>query len=447
VAGAVAGVVLVALVVVSLALLRAGDVGWGAVLAFAALALAAELLGEEVYGSTTVSLSAVPVVAAAAAGEPVAAVVAALVAGVTTTARARSRRPEQYAFNAAALVCSAGVAVLPFALLPDGPLPLLVAAGLVGGLAYFAVDSGLVAGVVALDTGRRPADVFRTELSWSLPHFAAYGVLAAVLGYAWLETGLWGVVVFLVPPLLARVGQQQYLRQTRDSVRRLQALNEDLAAAKARADEAAAELADRHRATAAALAGAIDARDTTTGGHVERVAALGQALLEDVVPALAADPAMSFGFLLHDVGKIGVPDAVLQKPGPLDPAERAVMDRHPEIGHRIVSEAGFPPVVAELVLTHHERWDGLGYPRGLAGEQIPVQARLFAVADALDAMTSDRPYRAGMPLVDALEELDRHAGTQFDPAAVDALRRLDPARVRALLRLDERARHRVISLV
>ena len=442
---AVAGALLGAVLVLAVVLLVAPPASLLALVVFAGLAVAAELLGEEVYGSTTVSLSAVPVLAALAAGEPVAAVVAAGAAGLATTAAARSRRAEQYAFNTAALVVAAGVAAVPFALLPWASLPALVVAGPASGLGYFAVDNGLVALVVGLDQRRTPAEVFRTDLSWSLPHFAAYGVLAAALGYAWTTAGPWGLVAFLVPPLLVRVGQQQYLRQTRDSVVRLQSLAEDLAAAKAVADAAAAELADRHRSTAAALAGAIDARDSTTGGHVERVAALGQALLEEVDPALAADPQLAFGFLLHDVGKIGVPDAVLQKQGPLDEAERAVMDRHPDIGFRIVSEAGFSPVVAELVLTHHERWDGLGYPRGLVGEQIPVQARLFSVADALDAMTSDRPYRHGLSLTAALDELDRHAGTQFDPAAVDALRRLDPDLLRHLLRLEQR--RTVISLV
>jgi HD-GYP domain-containing protein (c-di-GMP phosphodiesterase class II) len=109
------------------------------------------------------------------------------------------------------------------------------------------------------------------------------------------------------------------------------------------------------------------------------------------------------------------------------------MDTHPAVGHRIGEQAGFSPVVAELVLTHHERWDGTGYPRGLAGEEIPLAARLFAVVDALDAMTSDRPYRRGLPPDQAFAELARHAGGQFDPAAVAGLTGMGLERVRELL--------------
>jgi ribonuclease P protein subunit RPR2 len=158
-----------------------------------------------------------------------------------------------------------------------------------------------------------------------------------------------------------------------------------------------------------------------------------------VDPELAADPQVAFGFLLHDVGKIGVPDAVLLKPGALTQEERRIMNRHPEFGAALLLDAGFAPVAREIALTHHERWDGAGYPRGLAGSEIPLCSRLFAVCDALDAMTSDRPYRKGMPLDAAFEELRRSAGGQFDPLAVEALLTLPPERIAALLRLDPTA--------
>jgi ribonuclease P protein subunit RPR2 len=404
-----------------------------AILTFAALAIAAEVLGKNIFGSTTLSLSAVPVLAAAAAGEPVAALVAAAAAGITTTVRAGSRRPEQYVFNPAALMVCAGLCVAVFSVGPSSGLPWLIMTGLVAGVGYFAVDNALVALVAALDSGRTPTDIFHSELSSLLPSFVAYGVLGAVLASAWITTRGWGVVAFLVPPLLVRLAQRQYVRQTQEQVHTLQARADELAASQATTDRASQTLADRHRETAAALAGAIDARDAGTGGHVERVAVLGQALLEQVAPELAADPQLAFGFLLHDVGKIGVPDAVLGKPGRLDFSERAVMDMHPQVGWRIVQQAGFDPVVGELVLTHHEWWDGTGYPRGLAGDEIPLSARLFAVVDALDAMTSDRPYRPALSLESAFAELGRGAGTQFDPAAVDALLALGHDRVSTLL--------------
>lgn len=407
-----------------------------ALLLFPALALLAEVVGANVYGSSTVSLSAVPVLAAAVCGEPRAALLAGVAAGITTTVRSGTHRLEQHVFNPAVLVLCAAVSSLVCAPAVSHSVPVLVLAGLAGGLAYFAVDNGLVALAVGLDQGRSPRAVLREDLSWLLPSFAAYGVLGALLGYAWTVASFWGLVAFLVPPALLRQAQRQYLARTEESVRELRRSSSALEAAHD-------ALSHHHRSTAAALAQAIEARDSGTGGHVHRVTALAQALLEAVDPALAADEQLSFGFLLHDVGKIGVPDAILRKPSPLDATERQIMDTHPEIGHRIVGQAGFSPMVGEIVLTHHERWDGRGYPRGLSGEEIPLATRLFAVADSLDAMTSDRPYRRGIALDDAIAEVVRHSGTQFDPGAVEALLGLDRAVVARLLQVD---RVRVASL-
>jgi hypothetical protein len=431
--GTVLGAVLVGTLVGSLA---PGSSGW-ALLVFPALALLAEVAGAGVYGSSTVSLSAVPVLAAAACGEGRAALLTGLVAGITTTVRSGTHRVEQHWFNPATLVLCAAVATTVASPAVDHAVPFVVAAGLLAGLAYFAVDNGLVALAIGLDQGRPARTVLRQDLSWLLPSFAAYGVLGALLGYAWTVAGFWGLVAFLVPPALLRQAQKQYLAATEDSVRELRRSASELEAAHD-------SLSHHHRSTAAALAQAIEARDSGTGGHVVRVTALAQALLEVVDPVMAADEQLSFGFLLHDVGKIGVPDAILRKPGPLSLEEKQVMDRHPEIGHRIVGQAGFSPLVSEIVLTHHERWDGRGYPAGLRGEEIPLATRIFAVADSLDAMTSDRPYRQGMDLDEAIGEVVRNSGSQFDPAAVDALLQLDRALVSQLLELD---RERVISLV
>jgi len=435
--GLVAGVLMAAVLTATLVLglLPGGTVV--ALLVFPLLAVLAETWGAEVYGASTVSLSAVPVLAAAAAGEPQAALLAGAAAGVATTVRSRTRRSEQHVFNPAALVLCASLACLVTAPAVGHPLPFLVVAGLLAGLAYFAADNGLVALAIALDQGRRAREVLHQDLGWLVPSFAAYGALGAILGSAWTTSHGWGVLAFLVPPALLRQAQKQYLARTEKAVRELRRSATELEAAHH-------ALSHQHRATAAALAQAIEARDSGTGGHVQRVTALSQALLEQVDPALAADEQLSFAFLLHDVGKIGVPDAILRKPGPLDADERRVMDTHPQVGHTIVDQAGFSPLVAEIVLTHHERWDGLGYPRGLAGEQIPLPTRLFAVADALDAMTSDRPYRVGMPLEEAFEEIVNCSGRQFDPAAVQALLALDRGRVAELLQLD---RERVITLV
>ena len=168
-------------------------------------------------------------------------------------------------------------------------------------------------------------------------------------------------------------------------------------------------------ATMTSLARVVEAKDATTRGHLDRTHRYGLLLAQRLDPELAARPEVGYGFFLHDIGKVGVPEAVLCKPGPLNEAEWAVMREHPTIGAQIVSPIRFLAGAIEIVKSHHERWDGRGYPRGLRGEQIPLAARVFAIADSFDAMTSDRPYRSAMPVDEALGEIRRGAGTQFDP--------------------------------
>jgi len=181
------------------------------------------------------------------------------------------------------------------------------------------------------------------------------------------------------------------------------------------------QLRDSYVATVRALTNAVEARDAYTGKHAERVAAYGLELARRISPALAADPQTEFGFLLHDVGKVAIPDDVLHKAGDLSVAEEALMRRHPEIGQEIVAHIRFLDTASLTVRHHHERWDGRGYPDGLTEREIPLAARIFAVGDALDAMTTDRPYRPGSSFAAARTEIEAAAGTQFDPAVVEVL--------------------------
>jgi polar amino acid transport system substrate-binding protein len=169
---------------------------------------------------------------------------------------------------------------------------------------------------------------------------------------------------------------------------------------------------------------AIDVADPATGRHGRATARLALRLAAAVDPALASSDDFRLGCLLHDAGKLAIPADVLAKPGRLTGAEWALMRRHPQLGARMCELAGAPDAVIEIVHHHHERWDGGGYPDALAGEQIPLAARVLAVCDAIDAMTSDRPYRE-RPLSqrEALQRVHAARGTQFDPTIVDALLR------------------------
>jgi putative two-component system response regulator len=178
-----------------------------------------------------------------------------------------------------------------------------------------------------------------------------------------------------------------------------------------------------YRETAVALAHALEAKDLGTGAHSERVRRYATELASAVEPSLLHEPGVEYGFILHDVGKIAIPDAVLRKAGELTPAERRVLETHTILGEQMVGNAALlRGYGAEVVRSHHERWDGRGYPDGLAGDRIPLAARIFAVADALDAITSDRPYRQAAGWPDAVAEIVEHAGKQFDPAVVAAFR-------------------------
>ncbi|HEV8656086.1 MAG TPA: HD-GYP domain-containing protein [Candidatus Limnocylindria bacterium] len=203
--------------------------------------------------------------------------------------------------------------------------------------------------------------------------------------------------------------------------------------AQAGALEDALALRERtYDATLTALTSALDFRDNETGGHSDRVVAYMELLLEQLNihgPELAT---LRRGALLHDVGKIGVPDNVLRKPTALSESEWAVMKRHPEFGAQIISGIPFLEDVARIVRHHHERWDGMGYPDGLKGDRIPLGARIFAVGDSFDAMTSDRPYRRGLLIDAAREEIRRCANSQFDPAIVTAFLSIPVARLAAI---------------
>lgn len=177
-------------------------------------------------------------------------------------------------------------------------------------------------------------------------------------------------------------------------------------------------------ATLKALTAALDTRDSETEGHSQRVTAYTARLAREMGISGTHLVSITRGALLHDVGKIGVPDSILRKPGPLSPEEWALMRQHPTLGYEMLREIEFLRPALPIVLHHQEKYDGTGYPSGLKGDAIPLGARIFAVCDTLDAITSDRPYRAARSFAEAAAEIRRAAGTQFDPAIVEAFLRV-----------------------
>ena len=180
-------------------------------------------------------------------------------------------------------------------------------------------------------------------------------------------------------------------------------------------------LQNAYKETVAALASALESKDTGTRAHSQRVQRYALELSGSVGSDLVEDPSVEYGFLLHDVGKIGIPDRILQKPGPLNGGETRLMRTHTLLGEQMLGGVAFLQGEGlRVVRSHHERWDGSGYPDGLTGTDIPLSARIFAVADSLDAMTSDRPYRPALTWAEAGREIVGESRSQFDPAVVKA---------------------------
>jgi len=186
-------------------------------------------------------------------------------------------------------------------------------------------------------------------------------------------------------------------------------------------------LTEAYAQTVAVLASALESRDFGTSRHSRRVTSYATRLTLEVAPSLLDDPSLEWGFLLHDVGKIGIPDGILLKPGRLTASERRRMQQHAELGERLLAHV---PLLnqegARVIRSHHERWDGNGYPDRLFEESIPLGARIFAVVDSLDAMTDRRPYRTPVSWDAAAEEIRRCRGTHFDPDVVDGFEACEP---------------------
>jgi putative nucleotidyltransferase with HDIG domain len=217
-------------------------------------------------------------------------------------------------------------------------------------------------------------------------------------------------------------------RKVAERTQQLQAKNDEIRKLFRDLKAAYDEIQRTYQVTLEALVAALDSRDTETQDHSLRGAQFTYVLAEAMGVREPELSQMRWGALLHDIGKIGIPDAILRKPGKLTGDEFEVMKQHPEKGYRILENIQFLEAAREIVLAHQEKFDGTGYPRGSQGVEIPLGARIFSVVDTFDAMTSNRPYRNALPYERARKELLEFAGTQFDPAVVEAFCRIAPER-------------------
>ena len=392
------------------------------VIALIALVAVGQALAVEVLDHGSISLTAVGSLAGAAMFGPRVALPIALAVCIVDWS-ARPKKLHRLAFNVGVIVLSTMAGAAVYQSLP-GDAWLFVAAGALAGAAYYAVNIGLLATAIAVETSERWLDTFRARFAWLFVHYLVYGVVGGMIAVAYDVAGVLALFVFAIPLILVRKSQLDYIGHTEESVKRLREASETINLQNESLTRANVLLRDRATEAMESLAAAVDARDAYTAGHSRRVQEIAIAIGRELALDDAELESLSFAALFHDVGKLGVPDAVLLKSGPLDEDEWWIVRRHAEDGERIIAHLGFLSDATPSIRHHHERWDGSGYPDGLKGQEIPVGARMLHVADAFDSMISDRVYRSAMPLADALAELRRAAGTQFCPSCVAALEKL-----------------------
>jgi len=329
-------------------------------------------------------------------------VVSCLAVAVQSVWRKRRQKPVQLLFNLASLAISVWAGCMVYCRIEHNGL-LLPNIGIAATL-YFVINTFSIAAVIALTGGSNLYETWHESYFWLFPYYLAGAAIAAVVSLCNHRFG-WGTTAFVVPAVYVIFSSFRLYLGRLDSE-------------KCHAEQMAA----LHLRTIEALALAIEAKDHTTHDHLQRVQIyaleLGKAmqLPDEQLQALRA------ASILHDIGKLAVPEHIISKPGKLTLEEFEKMKIHPVVGAEILDRVQFPYAVVPIVRAHHERWNGTGYPDGLKGEQIPLSARILAAVDCLDAMSSDRQYRRGLPLDEAMAAIVAEAGTSYDPRVVDLLR-------------------------
>jgi putative nucleotidyltransferase with HDIG domain len=273
------------------------------------------------------------------------------------------------------------------------------------GLTYFVANTLPVCGVIAMTESKSVWQVWRGSCFWTFPHYLVGSAAAGLFELTRQHLG-WQTALLFVPVscLLYRACSLHIGRIADAGIH-------------------AKETAELYLRTITSLAAAIEAKDTETHDHLRRVQVYSMDIGKELHLNASELEALRAAALLHDIGKIAVPDHILGKPGKLTPAEFQKMKIHPVVGAEILERVRFPFQVAPIVRSHHEKWDGSGYPAGLKGEEIPIGARILSAVDCLDALASDRHYRRALPLHEAMAIVERDSGTAFDPRVVDVLKR------------------------
>lgn len=390
---------------------------WLGIAIVAGMAVITEALSVDVYvRDTSVSTSAAALVAGAVLFGPMGALTVGGAIAATAMIKHRSSLG-RLVFNGSTQVMAGLGCVWLVRLVGLSPQAVtawtLLVACVCGAIVVYAISTGLVSLALSLGTEDSIGRTWARHFGWLSPYYLGLGALACCLVFGYVLAGIIGVASLLFPLLLLRFGQKQYIDHTAAMVGNLRAANEEL---KKRAQENSI-LNDE---LLILLSGTLDLRDPRVLGHSRYVARYAVAIGKELGLSVARLELLRKAALLHDIGKLGLPDAILAKEGPLTDLEYDQVKGHPDAGARIFDESRFLHGIMPIIRHHHERFDGHGYPSGLKGEAIPLETRILGVADAVEAMASDRSYRPGAPPDLVVHELMENIGTQFDPQVVEA---------------------------
>jgi putative nucleotidyltransferase with HDIG domain len=369
----------------------------------ALFALAAEQQPVRLSSSSEVTVSVIPVLFAAVAFGPLAAMLVGAV-GLLGDARAPYERWMIWTSSRALAGGVAGLMAI-LAYTDDMAFGSIATAVVLACVADALVDASLAAATIGVRGTGCWKEFVRSAWPVSIGTAPLYAPVMIMLVYAYREVSVWTILLFFAPAFAAHSLYRLY-REQRSATDELKRANDQLEKANV--------------SFASALVAALDARDRYTAGHSAAVAVYARRIAAQLGLSQEQQNLAHLCGLVHDIGKVGLPPGILEKPGPLTPTERRRMEQHSVIGERILSNVEGYSEIANIVRYHHERFDGGGYPDNLVGAKTPLISRILTVADAYDAMTSARPYRDAMPTAVALERVTDGAGTQFDPTVVDA---------------------------
>jgi diguanylate cyclase (GGDEF)-like protein/putative nucleotidyltransferase with HDIG domain len=407
-------------------------VNWLVLVAFCLMIVITETLAIEIYvKDTSISTSGVILLAGVLILGPYGALVLSLALAATAKIIHRSEI-KRFIFNASNHLLYSSV-ITGLILITGGPisaLPVLnnLVLCIFAALLAFLGNTIFVAGAIGLSSGQSIRAVWVDEFRWLLPYYLAYGVVAfgMVLGLEF--AGLLGVVVVLVPLLVLRFSQYQYINHTKGVVKQLHQKNTLL-------EKQALEISKFDEELLLTLAELVDLKDPYLSGHSKHVAGLGARIAEEMgLPQERVKVIQKAGWL-HDIGKLAIPDQILQKTDKLTPEEYDIVKRHADLGAKIVGNVQTLKDLVPILRFHHEHFDGNGYPDGLKGEMIPIEARIVALVDAFDSMSYDRPYRKAYNFEHILNEINQKSGTQFDPVVVEVFSKIVQKEGEAALRI------------